>query len=135
VISGVRPAAGVSIGEVARRTGIPVTTLRFYEKELHGLFPIRKTPGGHRRYDGRDVARFATIRTLTGEGLPLSELRRALLSRGEHDAVREALDRLAEAQETGARAVEALLQRVEELERRLRELESRPSRKGWFGNR
>lgn len=110
-----------------------MTTLRFYERELPGLFPIRKTSGGHRRYDGRDVSRFATVRSLTAEGLPLSELRRALMSRGEHDAVREAVDRLAEAQEAGARTVEALARRVQELEGRLRELESR--RKGWFGKR
>jgi len=130
---GIKPTTVLSIGEVARRTGIPVTTLRFYERELPGLFPIRKTPGGHRRYDGRDVSRFETVRSLTGEGLPLSELRRALMSRGEHEAVREALDRLAEAQEAGARVVEALARRVEELEARLRELEGR--RKGWFGKR
>lgn len=79
------------------------------------------------------MSRFATVRTLTGEGLPLSELRRALMSRGEHEAVAEAVDRLAETQEAGARALEALARRVEELEGRLLELESR--RKGWFGKR
>jgi DNA-binding transcriptional MerR regulator len=42
---------GLSIGAVSKRTGIPVTTLRFYERELPRLFPIRKTAGGHRRYD------------------------------------------------------------------------------------
>jgi len=126
-------ASGLSIGEVARRTGIPVTTLRFYERELPGLFPIRKTSGGHRRYGSRDVSRFATVRSLTGEGLPLSELRRALMSRGEHEAVAEAVDRLAEAQEADARALEALVRRVDELEGRLCEIESR--RKGWFGKR
>jgi DNA-binding transcriptional MerR regulator len=124
------PTPGVPIGEVARRTGIPVTTLRFYERELPGLFPIRKTSGGHRRYDGRDVSRFSTIRSLTEEGLPLAELRRALMSRGEQEAVREAVDRLAEAQEAGARAVESLARRVEDLEKRLAEVE--PRRKKWF---
>ncbi len=130
-----KPIAGVSIGVVARSTGIPVTTLRFYEKELPGLFPLRKTSGGHRRYDGRDIARFSTVRSLTEEGLPLAELRRALMSRGDHEAVREAVDRLAEAQEAGARTVEALAGRIEELEGRLRQLESHPPRKGWFAKR
>ena len=41
---------GLSISAVAARTGIPVSTLRFYERELPGLFHIRKTAGGHRRY-------------------------------------------------------------------------------------
>ena len=126
-----RSLSGVSIGEVARRTGIPVTTLRFYERELPALFPVRKTRGGHRRYEGRDVSRFATVRSLTEEGLPLAELRRAMMSRGENEALREAMDRLAEAQEAGARAVEALERRLSEIDGRLRALESRP-RKGWF---
>ena len=127
------PIHGISIGEVARRTRIPTTTLRFYERELPGLFPIRKTAGGHRRYDARDVSRFATVRTLTGEGLPLAELRRILMSRGEHEALREAFDRLAETQRTAAREIEQLIRRVEALEARLQKLEGR--RKSWFGRR
>jgi DNA-binding transcriptional MerR regulator len=130
-----RSTPGVSIGAVARRTGIPVTTLRFYERELPGLFPIRKTSGGHRRYGARDVSRFSTIRTLTEEGLPLSELRHALGSRGGYEVLREAIDRLAQAQEAGGRALEELTRRVEQLEARLAERSSRSSRKGWFGNR
>jgi DNA-binding transcriptional MerR regulator len=128
-------ASGLSIGEVSRRTGIPVTTLRFYERELPGLFPIRKTAGGHRRYDARDVSRFSSVRSLTGEGLALSELRRILMSRGDHEALREAVDLLGQAQETGARAVERLARRLDSLEVRLSELENRPARRGWFGRR
>jgi DNA-binding transcriptional MerR regulator len=134
-VQGARPIPGISIGEVARRTGIPVTTLRFYERELPGLFPVRKTAGGHRRYEGRDISRFSTVRSLTEEGLPLSELRRAMMSRGENEALSEAIDRLTEAQEVGGQAVEALARRIEELEARLRDLEGRPPRKGWFGKR
>ena len=129
------PIPGISIGEVARRTRIPTTTLRFYERELPGLFPIRKTAGGHRRYDARDVSRFETIRSLTEEGLPLQELRRVLMSRGEHEALREAFDRLAEVQQAGSRAVAELAQRVDALEGRLRELEGRPATRGWFRKR
>ncbi|MGH9367583.1 MAG: hypothetical protein ACRD3M_07905 [Thermoanaerobaculia bacterium] len=55
------------------------------------------------------------------------------MSRGEHEALREALERLAAIQQAGSRAVEQLARRIEELEKRLSELESRPPRKGWFG--
>ncbi len=44
------PPPTFSISAVSRRTDIPVSTLRFYERELPGLFHIRKTAGGHRRY-------------------------------------------------------------------------------------
>jgi DNA-binding transcriptional MerR regulator len=128
-------AARFSIGHVSRRTGIPVTTLRFYEKELPGLFPIRKTAGGHRRYDERDVQRFATVRSLAAEGVPLSELRRSLRGRGENEALAEMLDRLTERLESGARTFEDLRRRVEALEARLQGLENRSSRPGWFGKR
>jgi len=125
-----------SIGAVARRTGIPVTTLRFYERELPGLFPIRKTSGGHRRYDGRDISRFETVRKLTAEGLALGELRRALSARAAGATSEDALDRLSQRLESGAAALADLLQRVERLEARLQELEVRPPRKGgWFGKR
>ena len=90
--------AALSISAVSRRTGIPVSTLRFYERELSGLFHIRKTSGGHRRYSDEDVERFSTVRRLTEtEGLGLSEVRRAVLSRGQSEALREEVDRLAEA--------------------------------------
>jgi hypothetical protein len=36
----------LTISALSRRTGIPVTTLRFYERELPGLFRVRTTPGG-----------------------------------------------------------------------------------------
>jgi DNA-binding transcriptional MerR regulator len=130
-----KPTPGIPIGEVARRTGIPVTTLRFYERELPGLFPVRKTAGGHRRYEGRDVSRFSTVRSLTEEGFPLSELRRATMSRGDNEALSEAIDRLTDAQDAGAQAFEDLARRIEALEARLRDLEERPPRKGWFGKR
>ena len=57
--------ATLSISAVSKRTGIPVSTLRFYERELSSLFHIRKTAGGHRRYGEADVDRFVTVRRLT----------------------------------------------------------------------
>jgi MerR family transcriptional regulator, thiopeptide resistance regulator len=124
-----------SIGAVARQTGIPVTTLRFYERELPGLFPIEKTRGGHRRYDLRDVSRFATVRSLTATGLPLSEVKRALSGRGENENLTRALERLAERLDGEALARGELEQRVEAIEGRLQKLEGRPPRPGWFGKR
>lgn len=125
-----RDAATLTISAVARRTGIPVSTLRFYERELSGLFHIRKTAGGHRRYAESDVERFSTVRRLTEtEGLGLAEVRRSVLSRGESEAVREQADRLAEAGAAAAGAMEALAHRVAELERRVAALESGARRK------
>ena len=130
-----RDAATLTISAVARRTGIPVSTLRFYERELSGLFHIRKTAGGHRRYAESDVERFSTVRRLTEtEGLGLAEVRRSVLSRGENEAVRERVDRLAEAEAAAAGATEALARRVAELEGRVAGLEAGARRKRrWLG--
>ena len=122
--------ATLSISAVSKRTGIPVSTLRFYERELSSLFHIRKTAGGHRRYGEGDVDRFVTVRRLTEtEGLGLAEVRRAVLSRGENEALREAIERLVEAEAAAAGAMEALARRIAELERRVASLESGPPKK------
>ncbi|MEO8189632.1 MAG: MerR family transcriptional regulator [Acidobacteriota bacterium] len=121
---------GVSIAEVSRRTGIPGSTLRHYEREMPALFLIRKTAGGHRRYEEKDVARFATIRRLTeDEALPLSEIRRVLSSSGDHDSLREEVSRLRAALQEEGWAVAELSRRVGLLEERLAKLSER---KRWF---
>lgn len=127
------PVPGIPIAAVSRRTGIPITTLRFYEKELPGLFHVRKTPGGHRRYGEQDVARFAAVRRLTeAEGLGLSEVRRIMASRGDSEPLREQVDILAQALERQELAAADLAGRVERLERRVDELAGSRRRRGWF---
>jgi DNA-binding transcriptional MerR regulator len=126
--------APLSISAVSRRTGIPVSTLRFYERELASLFHIRKTAGGHRRYGEADVDRFVTVRRLTEtEGLGLAEVRRAVLSRGENEALREEIARLVEAEAAAAGAMEALVRKMAELERRVAALEAgQPKKRRWL---
>jgi len=118
--------SGLSIAAVARQTGIPVTTLRFYEKELPGLFAVRKTRGGHRRYDAATVERLATVRRLTREGLPLADVRRALLGeRGEEN--------VAARQGTAETLLADVAARLSALETRVARLETAAARrKGWF---
>ena len=129
--------ATLSISAVSRRTGIPNSTLRFYERELASLFHIRKTAGGHRRYGENDVDRFVTVRRLTEtQGLGLADVRRAILSGGENEVLREQIDRLLEAQAAAATAMEAFTRRVAQLEARLAALEARPAKRGrWLTGR
>ncbi|MGE5412965.1 MAG: MerR family transcriptional regulator [Syntrophomonadaceae bacterium] len=127
--------ATLSISEVSHRTGIPVSTLRFYERELSGLFHIRKTAGGHRRYSETDVERFATVRRLSEtEGLGLREVRRAVRSRGDEEALREEIERLAAGEADLGASLEALARRLATLEERLAALEASSRRKRrWLG--
>ena len=128
------PAGGAfRIAEVARRTDIPITTLRFYEKELPGLFPVRKTRGGHRRYEERDVQRFAAVRRLTREGIRLADVRRVMMSRGESDALREDVDLLLDVHHAGTRTLDEVARKLEALETRVSRLEHVPRRRTWLG--
>lgn len=72
----------LTIGEVADRTGLAPSALRFYEQE--GLIRSHRTDGGQRRY-GRDVLRrVAFVRVAQQVGLTLAEIRAALVSLPEH---------------------------------------------------
>lgn len=62
-----RAPAALAIGEVARRTGVPVATLRAWESRYGLLEPVR-TEGGHRRYGEDDVARVLAVVGLVERG-------------------------------------------------------------------
>ncbi|MDT9595023.1 redox-sensitive transcriptional activator SoxR [Nocardioides zeae] len=62
--------------EVARRSGVPVSTLHFYEKQ--GLITAERTPGNQRRYDREVLRRIAFVQASSRVGIPLAEIRDAL---------------------------------------------------------
>ena len=67
----------LSIGDVARRTGLSVHALRFYERE--GLLlsqHVARGTGGHRRYGPEDVRWLGICTKLRRSGMPLAEIRR-----------------------------------------------------------
>jgi len=66
----------LTVGEVARRAGVAVSTLHFYE--ARGLIRSNRTGGNQRRY-GRDVLRrIAVIRVAQEVGVPLAAIAEAL---------------------------------------------------------
>src|SRR6478609_11498314 len=52
--------SGLPISEVATRTGVSASTLRAWE-ERFGFPSVARLPGGHRRYDERDVERIFRV--------------------------------------------------------------------------
>jgi len=67
---------GLSIGEVAARSGIATSALRFYEAE--GLLAAQRTSGNQRRYERAVLRRIALIRAGRAAGIPLERIRSAL---------------------------------------------------------
>ncbi|MDT0467300.1 MerR family transcriptional regulator [Streptomyces gibsoniae] len=66
-----------SIGELARRTGLTVKTIRFYS-DRGIVVPTDRTPVGYRRYAPDAVARLALVRTLRDLGIGLDAIRRVV---------------------------------------------------------
>ncbi|MBI4286976.1 MAG: MerR family transcriptional regulator [Chloroflexi bacterium] len=67
----------LQIGDVARKAGVSLRTVRYYE-ELGLLIPSGRTSGGMRLYIGRDVTRLRFIRRLRMLHLSLDEVKVAL---------------------------------------------------------
>jgi DNA-binding transcriptional MerR regulator len=66
-----------SIGELARRTGLSVRTVRFYS-DSGVVPPAGRTEAGYRVYDGEALARLELVRTLRELGVDLATIRRVL---------------------------------------------------------
>lgn len=94
---------GLRVSQLASLSGVPATTLRFYEQK--GLLPAERTRSGYRVYGPTAVDRLAFISTGKHLGLPLAEIGE-LLGVWEHGACRDVrasirprlLSRIADAQ-------------------------------------
>ena len=71
-------AAELTVGQLAARSGVAVTTLHFYEKK--GLIKSRRTAGNQRRYPRHVLRRVAFIRVAGRVGISLRMVSEALES-------------------------------------------------------
>jgi MerR family copper efflux transcriptional regulator len=71
----------MQIGIVAKKIGLSVDAIRFYERNALLPRPPR-TEGGFRQYEEKDVETLAFIRRVQGLGFKLSEIRGLLNLRG-----------------------------------------------------
>jgi len=65
--------ADLAIGEVAEQTGIPPSTLRYYESA--GVLPKPRRVGGQRRYDPTVIRLLALLRFAQQAGFTVAEMR------------------------------------------------------------
>jgi MerR family redox-sensitive transcriptional activator SoxR len=68
----------LSVGEVAARSGIAVSTLHFYEAK--GLIKSMRSQGNQRRYPRSVLRRIAVIKIAQRTGIPLSDIQKTLSS-------------------------------------------------------
>jgi MerR family redox-sensitive transcriptional activator SoxR len=70
------PGGSLSVGEVAKRSGVAVSTLHFYETK--GLIFSLRTEGNQRRYPRGILRRVAVIKVAQRTGIPLATIQAAL---------------------------------------------------------
>ncbi len=128
-------ADALTIGEVARRSGLRASAIRFYEKA--GLLPRPLRSGGQRRYDASILARLAVLKRAKDCGFTLEEARRYFNDQGrprerweriavkkvaELDALMEKIARMKELLEKRCQCAD-----LDECGRRILDAECRPA--------
>lgn len=73
----VRRSSGITRGELARRTGVNLETIRYFER-IGVLAEPPRTDGGHRVYDETHVRTLAFVRRARGLGFTPGEVRTIL---------------------------------------------------------
>lgn len=110
----------LSIGDLSRRTGVKVPTIRYYE-QMGLLEAAERSQGNQRRYEKADLERLAFIRHARDLGLDIASIRE-LIALGQHptqpcaDADRIAADHLA--------AVRGKIDKLRKLEQELERIVS-----------
>lgn len=77
----------IGIGSLAKRAGVGIDTVRYYERA--GLLaPSRRLASGYRRYTGLELARLRFIRRAQALGFTLNEVRELLALSASRDVAR-----------------------------------------------
>lgn len=76
--------SGLTIGDIASRTGLAVSAIRFYED--HGIVHPVRNVGGHRRYGAHDIRRLSFVMAAQKLGFPLAEIAGHLTHLAPHKA-------------------------------------------------
>jgi MerR family mercuric resistance operon transcriptional regulator len=108
----------ISIGALAKRSGVQAETIRYYETE--GLMPRpERTAGGYRLYDASDLERLSFIRQARDLGFKLDAVRRLL---GLADRKVNTCDEVRELASTHLEEVRAKIADLRRMERVLSDL-------------
>lgn len=62
-----------TIGQVSKMFGLPISTLRYYDKE--GLFPNMKRESGIRKFDEKEIETLRIIECLKKSGLEIKDIK------------------------------------------------------------
>ncbi len=103
----------LSIGEMAKRTGVKVPTIRYYE-QMGLISAADRTGGNQRRYETSDLERLAFIRHARDLGFPIEAIRELLALSGHPERPCERADEIAREQLAEVREKIARLRKLEQ---------------------
>lgn len=104
-----------TIGQVSKMFDIPVSTLRYYDKE--GLFPSMERQGGIRRFGDEELEALRVIECLKRSGLEIKDIKRFM------QWCTEGPSTYAQRKDLFERRREAVLEQIAKLEKTLAMLE------------
>ena len=76
----------LTIGELAKETGLTTKTIRFYE-EIGLISPATRADNGYRSYATEMVEELRIIKTVRDLGLPIPEIKKLMIGCGEGGCV------------------------------------------------
>ncbi len=117
-------APALTIKEVARRTGLAPSTIRYYDQQFEEFLGVRRGNGRRRLFDAQAVERLLLVqRLLKEQGLSLRQARQSLSGAPAAQDAQEAAGNGGEGELEMLRSeVGRLRAEMEQLERRVREL-------------
>lgn len=109
-----------SIGDLSRRTGVKVPTIRYYE-QMGLIDPAERTEGNQRRYTKKGLERLSFIRHARDLGLSIDAIRDLIRLSAHPDAPCDDAHAIARQHRTDLRA---RIKRLQKLERELGRIET-----------
>ena len=110
----------LKIGEVARRTGTSLRTVRYYE-ELNLIQPKVRSQGGFRLYSQEECKRVQLIQNLQLLDFPLAKIKALFSGRGQAATGKEAAHEILALLAEHLRETQARIARYQEMKRAIEE--------------
>ncbi len=117
------PEGYMTVGEVAKKMGVTVRTLQYYDKEGL-LLPSSESGGGHRLYTDKDVIKLYQILTLKHLGFSLDDIKNRLIPLDTPGDVADALTEQAGAIREKVEALSECLKEIETLQAEVLQMQS-----------
>ncbi len=117
------PPGYMTVGEAAKKMGITVRTLQYYDKE--GLLsPTLQSEGGRRLYTDRDLVQLHQILSLKSLGFSLGDIKERLISLDSPADVASALTKQADDLREKIEQLSASLQAIEQLRAEVEQMQT-----------